>query len=559
MHKKLWLSIAVAIVGAGLLVAASSAGTAAKPAKAAPAKAGHALAGGTFNVELSTDVDYTDSALDYLSSGWELEYATTCKLLNYPDKPAPAGSQLSPEVAAGFPTITNNGKLYTFTIRSGYRFSTGQPVTAKSFADALNRDANPKLQSPAQPFMDVISGADAMINGKASTISGVKAVGNKLTIALDKASPDLLSRLAMPFFAAVNPQLAASLDPNGVDTPAGCGPYYIAARTPNKSITLKRNPFYKGPRPHNVNEIDYKIGNTLDVIQQDVESGSTDYAAQGLNPQAWAPLAAKYGVNKGRVWIKPYLGIRYLAMNNDRPLIKGNLALRQAVNWAIDRRALINQGGFGSGDRLVQILPPGMAGFTPCKTGPAPCYPINITAATVKKAQSLAKGHTGDGKAVLWTSNRGAAPLQAQIYQYNLKQIGLDVEVDQYARAVQIEKEGTRGAPFDFTTEGWIADYADPFDFMNVLLSGDSLHASNNNNIAYFNDPKYNKAMLLASRLVGDARYNTYGALDVDITKNAAPWASRATINDQIFVSARTSCFVFTPVFSVDLAAICLK
>ena len=122
------------------------------------------------------------------------------------------------------------------------------------------------------------------------------------------------------------------------------------------------------------------------------------------------------------------------------------MPLRQAVNWAIDRRALINQGGFGSGDRLVQILPPGMNGFKPCKTGNGPCYPINVTAATVKKAQALAKGHTGDGKAILYTSNRGAAPLQAQIYQFNLKQIGLDVEVQQFARAVQIEKEGTRGA-----------------------------------------------------------------------------------------------------------------
>ncbi len=556
MHKKLWLSIAVAIVGACLLVAASAAGTA---AKTVPAKAGHAVAGGTFTVELTTDVDYTDPALDYYSPGWEIQYATGCKLVNFPDKPAPVGSQLVPEVAAAFPTVSNNGKLYTFTIRSGFRFSTGQPVTAKSFVDMFNRNANPKLQSPAQAFMDVIAGASAVIDGKASTISGVKAVGNKLTIALNVAAPDLISRLGMTFFEAINPQLAASLDPNGVDAPAGCGPYYIAARTVNKSITVKRNPYYKGPRPHNVTEIDYKIGNTLDVIQQNVDSGSTDYAAQGLNPQSWAPLAAKYGVNKGRVWIKPYLGVRYLAMNYDRPLFKNNIPLRQAVNWAIDRRALINQGGFGSGDRSVQILPPGMAGYRPCKTGPAPCYPINVTAATVKKAQALAKGHTGDGKAVLWTSNRGAAPLQAQIYQFNLKQIGLDVEVDQFARAVQIEKEGTKGAPFDFTTEAWVADYADPYDFMNVLLSGDNIHASNNNNVAYFNDPKYNQQMQAASRLAGNPRYNTYGALDVDITKNAAPWAARATINDQIYVSARTGCFTFNPIFAFDLAAICIK
>ena len=80
-------------------------------------------------------------------------------------------------------------------------------------------------------------------------------------------------------------------------------------------------------------------------------------------------------MNKARFFIKPYLGLNYLAMNNDRPLIKGNLALRQAVNWAIDRRALINQAGFGSGDRLVQLLPPGMQGFQKLQDRQRPVLP----------------------------------------------------------------------------------------------------------------------------------------------------------------------------------------
>ena len=58
----------------------------------------------------------------------------------------------------------------------------------------------------------------------------------------------------------------------------------------------------------------------------------------------------------------------------------------------------------------------------------------------------------------------------AQIVQFNLKQIGLNVNSHLFARAVQIDKEGTRGEPFDITSEGWIADYADPYDFINVLL-----------------------------------------------------------------------------------------
>ncbi len=90
---------------------------------------------------------------------------------------------------------------------------------------------------------------------------------------------------------------------------------------------------------------------------------------------------------------------------------------------------------------------------------------------------------------------------------------------------MQIQKEGTRGEPFDITGEGWIADYADPFDFIDVLLNGKNIHDSNNNNVAYFNDPAYNKKMDAAAKLAGAARYTAYGNLDVDLMKNAAPWA----------------------------------
>ena len=250
--------------------------------------------------------------------------------------------------------------------------------------------------------------------------------------------------------------------------------------------------------------------------------------------------------------MKPILGVRYLAFNHDRPLFKNNLQLKKAINYAIDRRALTAQAGFLAGKRTDQILPPAMAGFKD-----ADIYPLK--GPNFKLAQKMAKGHTGEGKAVLYVANRGPDPLRAQIIQFDLKQIGLDVEVKQFARAVQIQKEGTRGEPFDITSEGWVADYADPFDFINVLLSGDSLHDSNNNNVAYFNDPKYNKKMLSASRLTGDARGTAYGNLDVDISKNAAPWASYYNLNDRLFVSKRFGCFVFNPIYTVDLAAACLK
>jgi len=540
-----------ALVGAALLFAAGCGG---KKSAGATTATTPAQTGGTYVVELTTDIDYTDPGLDYLTTGWEIQYAVGCKLLNYPDSSGAASSQLQPEVAEAFPTVSDGGKTYTFRIRKGFRFDTGQPVTAQSFADALNRDANPSFQSPAQAFLTDIVGAQDVFDGKAKTLSGVVVQGDKLAITLVDAAPDLLARLAMPFFQAINPALAADHNPNGVDAPASCGPYYIADRIPNNSITLMRNRYYTGPRPHNLSEIDYKVGNTPVVIEQDVSSGTADYAASGVPPANYKTISDKYGVNKERFWVEPQLSVQYLAMNTSRPLFKDNVKLRQAVNWAISRGALLEQGGYYAGVLTDQILPPGMPGFKRVSA-----YPLQQTKQDVAKAQQLAKGNTRGGKAILWTSTTEPAPLQAQIYQQNLKAIGLDVQVQQFTRAVQIQKEGIKGAPFDFTTEGWAADYADPSDFVNVLLDGTNIKSANNNNVAYFDDPAYNKEMASASLLFGAERYSTYSGLDGDITTNAAPWAARANSTNRIYVSANSGCFTYNAVFGVDLAALCLK
>lgn len=91
----------------------------------APATPARALAagGGTARLDSRDDVDYLDPALAWQPGSWQLLYATCAKLLNYPDKPGLAGSQLVPEVAQALPTRSADGKTYTYTIRSGFRFS----------------------------------------------------------------------------------------------------------------------------------------------------------------------------------------------------------------------------------------------------------------------------------------------------------------------------------------------------------------------------------------------------------------------------------------------------
>jgi ABC-type oligopeptide transport system substrate-binding subunit len=538
-----------------VLAVASIALIALAAASAAPA----AKRGGTIVIDMTTDVDYLDPQLSYYGETWKLEATTACKLMNFPDKEGAAGAVATPEVSAGLPLVSKDGKTYTFTIKPGFRFSNGKPVTAQSFVDAFNRFANPRMQSTGVQFLDIVRGAKAVIDGEARTISGVRARGNKFVVQLTKASPDLLARVAMPFMQAIDSTLARQIDANGINQYASCGPYYFASRTPGRSITLKRNPYYKGGRAANADTIQVNIGNDVAVEFQNVEKGTTDYASGGIPATEWKNLVAKYGLNKkdGRVHVRSQLDVRYVALNHARPLFRNNPGLAKAVNWAVDRQAFSAQGGYLYGKRTGQILPPGMLGYKP-----QGLYPLRVTANTIKQAKKLAEGNLRGGKAVLWSSNAGTAPLQAQLIQYNLKQIGLDAEIRLLPRAQQFTNAGNpKTADFDMTIERWGADYADPYDFVNVLLDGNQITQPQHNNYAYFDVAKFNKQMTAASLLTGPRRGTAYAALDGALMRENPPWAPLVNSNDRIFLSSRVGCVTINEITGTGplLNVLCLK
>ena len=109
------------------------------------------------------------------------------------------------------------------------------------------------------------------------------------------------------------------------------------------------------------------------------------------------------------------------------------------------------------------------------------------------------------------------------------------------------------------TTEGWINDYYDPFDTLNIFLDGTTIGPSNNNDLSYFNDPIYNAQLQAAAQLTGPERYTTYGNLDVTLARDQAPLAAIGTFNNRDFFSARMGCQTFVPPYGMDLAALCIK
>jgi peptide/nickel transport system substrate-binding protein len=538
MHKRFLLALTCAVIGAGLLVAAAFAGSAA-PTKASKSGSADAKRGGTLRINLSeTDFEFLDPALAYDSAGWTVLFATNMTLLNYPDKPAPVGNRLTPEAAAAFPSVSRDGKTYTFTVRSGLKFSDGSAVTAASFKRAIERAADPNEGSPAIAFLHTVVGADARNEGKAGSVSGVKASGQKLTVRLTKADPTFLAQIAMPFFAAVKANMP--INPKGENVYPSAGPYHIVSRDVGRQLVLARNPNYKGSRPANADRIVITVLTDQAQSFLQTKAGQVDYDMGGLPPTAHQELFNKYGVNKSRYFVNPGVNVFYVALNTSRPAFQ-NVKVRQAVNYAIDRPAMLRVGGLLAGKRTDQILPPSMRGFRDAKL-----YPIK--GADPTKAKQLAGGASSNVTILHTTSASSVA--RGQILQFNLKQMGLNPTLKPQPFGVAIKTAGDKKGDFDAFLIGWLADYPDPFDFINVLMDGNNIQDSNNSNYAYLNIAKYNKAMNAAARLSGNPRYEAYGKLDVDLMKNAAPWAPMYNGNTREFIGARITNYIYHPVYA---------
>ena len=148
-----------------------------------------------------------------------------------------------PEVAAAAPTISADGRTYTFRLRRGFRFSDGEPVRADAFAQAIHRTLAPGVDSPAWRYTQAIVGAEDVRSGKAPRASGVVANGYTLRVRFTREVRDFAAWTTMPFFCAVPPTLPPS--PEGVRTFPGAGPYYIREYRPGQRVDDPAKPLLR--------------------------------------------------------------------------------------------------------------------------------------------------------------------------------------------------------------------------------------------------------------------------------------------------------------------------
>lgn len=537
--KRLLASVAMLVLGVVLAAAAY--------ALPGGNRASQIREGGTFRVALHF-IDYLDPAIAYLPTSWLLLEATCAQLMNYPDRPLPEGLRPVPEVAAGNPRISRDGRTYTFALRRGFRFSNGARLDARSFARQITRVLALKSEGGLQYVQDIV-GADDVLAGRSSSPRGVVARGSRLVIRLQRPIPDFPARLAMPFFCAVPPGLPA--DPEGIGAFPSAGPYYVAEYRPGREVVMRRNRHYRGKRLHHVNSFRVDVTGSPEEVVQRIQRGSADWGflvPGALAAERGRELVRRYGVNRSRLFLRASpLNLRYFILNTERPLFRNNPRLRRAVNFAVNRAELAAAHGYLAVRPTDQYLPPGSPGFRE-----AQIYPLRPN---VRRARALARGRLRGGKAVLYTSSLPLGLQLAQVMKQDLARIGLDVEIKPFPTLALWAKLATRGEPFDIGWPvGWTTEYSDPYSFINVLLGRGSSF-----NWANFNSPRFNRRMTAASRLLGSARYRAYGSLDIALAREAAPWVAYGSSNAVTFISNRLDprCRILRP--NLDLAAVCLR
>jgi peptide/nickel transport system substrate-binding protein len=543
MSRRLKVQVAVA---AALLLLAAIAAAAAKSSSSARTASSSNL---HFAMPAG-DIDHLDPGLWYFASTWKLALATCTPLLTYPDAAGSAGKVVIGGIAA-LPKISNGGRTYTFQIKPGLKFPNGKPINAAVEKATFDRLFGKKLASPAVGFFNVIAGSQVVADGKATSVSGIKASGNTLTINLTQPVGSFLKRMTVPWTCPVPLGSPAGATENG--SLLVSGPYIVSKYVTDRTLVLTKNPAYNakelGQRGH-FDTITFDIGVDASQAELEIKAGQLDGYLDRL-PSASVNQDLNDPTLKGRIFLNPTPSVTYLWLNNTvKPF--DNPKVRQAVNYAINRDAILRVwGGRSQGQITTQILPPTMGGYRNVQIYPAAGDPAKA------KALLKAAGVKLPISEVLRTRSDSPGFLEmAQAVQSELDAVGFKISIKSAPDSVNGGVISTTANKVPMGINNWTQDYPDGDDFFVPLFDGRHITPTNNNNYASFSNVGVEKAIDKINPMVGPARDAAWESLAISTMKNLAPWAPLINPTWVDLLSSRLAGYVYTPVYGLDLTTL---
>jgi peptide/nickel transport system substrate-binding protein len=501
---------------------------------------------GTLRAVIDT-IDYLDPQQAYTGQSWWAMWNVYETLLTYKHVDGPAGYKLVPGLAQSLPTVSRNGKVYKFKLRKGLKYSNGATVKASDFKWAIKRGF--LAQGQGVGFYTDIAGAEAYSKHPTpgGNIPGIIANNKKRTITIKLVSPrgDFLTIIALIFAAPVPGNTGPEIQNGSIP---GTGPYRFLSYDPNRSFVMVRNKYFKPNRniPRgNPNRVEVSLIGDADAATQRVASGQADYSNAAIPPDRIADAKSK-----GHLVLRDTANTYYFWMNiRESPFNK--LKVRQAVNMALDRKAMQTLVWGGLGRPTQNVLPPTYPSYKKLSL-----YPRNLT-----KAKQLINQAGANGAAVkVWTRNVSDAVTAATYYTNVLNSIGLNASLTILPRATYYTTIGNVDTHAQTGWARWLEDYPHPLDWFDVLLNGNRITSQNNNNYAWYSNKTTNKAIeqLKKQPLLTPAVNKKWATVEKQIMQQApwAPWSNRVFPE---FFTKQIGCIHIQRLYGIDLARLCRK
>lgn len=416
-----------------------------------------ATPGGMITITYKDDVATLDPAIGYDWQNWSMIKSLFDGLMDY----VPGTTDLRPGLAESY-TVSEDGTVFTFTLRKGVVFHNGREMTAEDVKYSLDRVTLPATQSPGAGFFASIVGFDKISNGEAETLSGVEVI-DPLTVQITLSRPDatFLHVMGLNFASVVPQEVVEEMGDDFGKNPVGTGAFKLTDWTIGQRVVFEKNADYWREGVPYLDGVTFEVGQEPIVALLRLQQGEVDVPGDGIPPAKFVevmndPTQAAQVVEGGQ------LHTGYITLNVGMAPFD-QLAVREAVNMAINKDR-ITQIINGRAVPATQPLPPSMPGYTEGFDG----FAYDVEGAIAKLSEAgLEDGFTTQ----LYVMNTDPNPRIAQAIQQDLAAIGVTLEIRSLAQANVIEAGGAGEAPMIWSGGmAWIADFPDPSNFYGPIL-----------------------------------------------------------------------------------------
>jgi peptide/nickel transport system substrate-binding protein len=512
--------------------------------------------GGTMRLVASSAQGTIDPHINYTLQYWQVYQMIYDGLTAFKKAAGAEGFTVVPDLAEALPAPADDGKSYTFKLRKGIKFSNGNDVTVKDVVASFQRIF--KVSGPTSgTFYATIVGADKCLQDPANCtleggVVGDEAAGT-VTINLTRPDPELFYKLGVPH-AVILPADSPASDVGTQPLP-GTGAYMFASFDPNAGMKIVRNPHFKewsaDAQPDGYpDEINYDFGLTDEAQVTAVQNGEADW----MFNEPPADRLGEIGTNfKDQVFINTLTAWWYAPMNTNIPPFN-NVKARQALNFAVDRNALVNLfGGPVLASPVCQVLPPGFPGhvdYCPYTKDPGATW----SSPDMEKAKQLVQESGTAGQEVTVIVEDNSIPRNIGVYlQSVLNELGYKASMKAISPNIHFTYIQNTNNNVQLSVSQWYQDYPAASNFLHVLFGCDSFHPGSDSsvNIAGFCDKaidaKMKEALQLAvtDQAAADKLWSEIDRAVVDM----APAVPLFTPKHIDFVSKRLGNFMFNAQF----------